>query len=358
MRNNTNTILTTILGILVAAAVVGGIYYATTYKGGSPLPGIGPNTGQPSAPTASTRAAESISQSTALLNGTVNPYGAQTSFWYEYGTSETLGHRTSAQLLGAGYTDFSAPAVVIGLSPNTTYFYRIGAQNQYGVANGSIMSFTTTTSPPPVSGVPPMSQTAAANNVTETGATLTGVVNPKTYQTYFWFEYGKTTSFGNVTSVESAGAGGSDTGVSAQLSGLDPNTTYYYRLNAQNVWGTVNGSIFSFTTTLTPPQGNAPGVDTDIAGFVGRTSAVLNAKIRPMGFATTYWFEYGKAPLPGAFDLNSTTPAKSAGSGSGTVAASTSLSGLATSTTYYYRAVAENQNGKNFGAILNFTTGK
>ncbi len=350
-----------LLGVLVAAVVViGAIYYFVSYKPGGPsLPLIS----QPAAPTANTSQPSAVYQSAAVLNGSVNPNGAQTSFWYEYGRDETLGGKTAPQLLGAGYTELSAPSVIAGLAANTTYYYRITAQNQYGTNSGAIVSFTTTTTASPAqAGIPPVIQAGAAANITETGATLNGAVNSKGYQTYYWFEYGKAPSLGNVTSVVSAGSGSDTLTVTAGLSGLESNTTYYYRLNAENVWGVVNSPIFSFTTAVSspppPPQGQAPSADTDLAAFVRRTTATLRGFVNPNGTATMYWFEYGQSPLPGSFELNNATPHTSAGSGTGRVVVTTPLSGLASSTTYYYRVVAENQYGKNFGAILNFTTTK
>lgn len=356
--------------LLVAAALIGGIYYLATQKAEQPSPaqtGTPPLSTKPTPvsaePVSKTNSATTISRSTALLNGEVNPNGAQTSFWYEYGLNETLGSKTGFQLLGSGYVTLSAPAVITGLQPNTTYYFRIGAQNQHGAAYGSITSFTTlaaTTSVPPKIGIAPAAQTNGVTNLSETGATINGRINPNGYQTYYWFEYGKAPALGSVTSVASAGSGSSNVAVSAPLSNLESNTTYYYRLNAQNVWGTVNGAIFAFTTSMSPPppppQGKSPSVETDLAGFITKNGATLNGKVNPQGSATTYWFEYGRATLPGAFTLDSKTAVKSVGAGTLSVSTPIVVSGLRADTTYYYRVVAENQYGKNFGAILSFTT--
>ncbi len=353
--------------LLVAAALIGGIYYLATQKAEQPSPtstGTPPASTKPTPvsgePVAKTNPASTISQSTALLNGEVNPNGAQTSFWYEYGLNETLGSRTVIQLLGSGYVTLSAPAVVTGLQPSTTYYFRVGAQNRNGVSYGNILTFNTTTSVAPKIGNPPTTQTTSATNIAETRAVINGVINPRGYQTYYWFEYGKAPSLGNVTSVISAGSGTGNVGVSAPLSNLESNTTYYYRLNAQNVWGTVNGTILAFTTSMSPPppapQGKSPSIETDIAGFVTKNGATLNGKVNPQGSQTTYWFEYGKASLPGSFTLDSKTSVKSVGAGTLSVSTPIAVSGLDINSTYYYRVVAENQYGKSFGAILSFTT--
>lgn len=78
--------------------------------------------------------------------------------------------------------------------------------------------------------------------------TLTGEVNPEGVATTYWFEYGKTEGLGSSTAVASAGSGTSNVPVSVPVRGLDPNTTYYYRLKSTNSKGTKTGSIKSTRT--------------------------------------------------------------------------------------------------------------
>ena len=83
-----------------------------------------------------------ITQSSATLWAIVDANGAPASFWFEYGTSYALGQRTDAQFSpNTNRTGMSAD--VGGLSANTTYYYRISAQNQFGIANGDVEKFTT-----------------------------------------------------------------------------------------------------------------------------------------------------------------------------------------------------------------------
>src|SRR3712207_6114717 len=83
----------------------------------------------------------------------------------------------------------------------------------------------------------PGATTTAATNVTFQTATLNGVVNPNKEDTTYYFEYGTTTAYGTKTpsAVEGGNAGKS---VSANITGLTPNTTYHYRLVATNPSGT------------------------------------------------------------------------------------------------------------------------
>ena len=83
-----------------------------------------------------------IAQSSATLWAIVDANGAPASFWFEYGTSYALGQRTDAQF-SPNTNRAGMSADVGGLSANTTYYYRISAQNQFGIANGDVEKFTT-----------------------------------------------------------------------------------------------------------------------------------------------------------------------------------------------------------------------
>jgi hypothetical protein len=100
--------------------------------------------------------------------------------------------------------------------------------------------------PPPQN--PPAVTTTAASNVTTSGATLNGTVNPNGADASYHFQYGTSTSYGSVTTTGDAGSGSSAVNESASISGLQSSTTYHYRLVASNSGGTTNGSDQTFTT--------------------------------------------------------------------------------------------------------------
>lgn len=93
-------------------------------------------------------------------------------------------------------------------------------------------------------GNPPSATTGMATNVTADSATLNGVVNPNGSLTTYYFEWGPTTAYGNMTpsTPASAGSGINNVAVSVNLSSLNPNTLYHYRLVATNSAGTGYGS--------------------------------------------------------------------------------------------------------------------
>jgi len=97
---------------------------------------------------------------------------------------------------------------------------------------------------------PPTATTDPATNINGNSTTLNATVNPNGSTTTVYFEWGTTTSYGNITPIQPIGSGTSPISVSANLTGLSPNTTYHYRIVATNVVGTTTyGSDMSFTTT-------------------------------------------------------------------------------------------------------------
>ncbi len=83
---------------------------------------------------------------------------------------------------------------------------------------------------------------------TTTTALLTGEVTPGGSDTVYHFVYGTSSAFGRSTPNSDAGSGADPIQVSAQLTGLRPDTTYVYALVASNAYGSANGITESFTT--------------------------------------------------------------------------------------------------------------
>jgi hypothetical protein len=95
---------------------------------------------------------------------------------------------------------------------------------------------------------PPEITTGSAGSVGSSSATLNGTVKPNASSTSYYFEYGTTTTYGSVTPMTDAGSGASDVPVSAVISGLDPESTYHFRIVATNSFGTSFGLDSSFDT--------------------------------------------------------------------------------------------------------------
>ena len=109
-----------------------------------------------------------------------------------------------------------------------------------------------------LAGAPVKPNTLPASNITNTAATLNGHVFPdQSVTTYYYFQYGLTTSYGSQTTTEGP-VNGTDKDVSTNVTGLAPNTTYHYRVAATNTDGTSFGEDVTFTTPATagPPVQN------------------------------------------------------------------------------------------------------
>ena len=87
----------------------------------------------------------------------------------------------------------------------------------------------------------PRVATEPATNVTLTGATLRGSVDPVGFPATYYFEWGPTTAYGNrIPAADAAlGAAAGAQAVSQDLQGLVPGATVHYRLRAANLFGTV-----------------------------------------------------------------------------------------------------------------------
>ena len=97
----------------------------------------------PLPPETSTSAASEIQQTQAKLNGTVNPKGISTHYYFEYGKTTGYGSSTSSSVAGSGLSPVGEGATVTGLEPGTVYHYRLVATNEGGTVYGSDQSFTT-----------------------------------------------------------------------------------------------------------------------------------------------------------------------------------------------------------------------
>jgi hypothetical protein len=98
-------------------------------------------------PLATTGGAANLTPSSALVNGTVNPRGAATTYFFRYGTTRSYGAQTPTRSAGAGTSGRRIAEGLAGLAPATTYHYRLVARNAEGVTRGVDRTFKTRRQP-------------------------------------------------------------------------------------------------------------------------------------------------------------------------------------------------------------------
>jgi hypothetical protein len=288
--------------------------------------------------------ATDVQPRSATLSGTVNPDGVAARYYFEYGTSPSLGSFSPSLPggdAGAGAEPEEVSRALSPLIPNTTYYYRLVAANKDGHTPGALSEFHTPPGPPLVS-------TGSVTSVSPLDATVAGTVNAGSLQTTYRYEYGPTTAYGHTTPTSSAGAEDNDVVSYATLSDLSAGTLYHYRLVAVNDVGTSYGE----DSTLTTPAAAGPTVATGAVSDVGIATATISATIDTQGLPTNYGFQLGAA----AGSYGATTGSANVGPGLGEVAVSLALQNLQPGTTYHYRVIAENLYGTSTGADQAFTT--
>jgi hypothetical protein len=93
-------------------------------------------------PVVMTNPATNVTNSSAILNGTVYPHGLSTTVHFQYGRTTSYGSVTPNQTK-TGNTYQAVSANITGLAASATYHFRIVATNSSGTRYGSDRTFTT-----------------------------------------------------------------------------------------------------------------------------------------------------------------------------------------------------------------------
>jgi DNA-binding beta-propeller fold protein YncE len=197
--------------------------------------------------------------------------------------------------------------------------------------------------------VVPDATTGAASNLTETSATISGVVNPDGLPvTSCVFEYGPSESYGQSEPCSpSPGGGAEPETVTAQLKDLTPLAMYHYRLKASNA----NGPNVGQDRTFVAPE--PVTLSEEAVSDVSSESALFSVQVDPGGADTTYQFEYGPSE---SYGESVPVPAGDLGSGTSSEPVSIRVEGLLGQTVYHVRVVAINLFGAVYGRDETFTT--
>ena len=89
-------------------------------------------------PVATSKAAEGITATTAVLKGVINPYGLLTSAWFEWGTNINYRATNIVQIItGSGTNEVTVTNQLTGLTSAKTYHFRLAANTIVGIVYGA-----------------------------------------------------------------------------------------------------------------------------------------------------------------------------------------------------------------------------
>ncbi|MBI5808820.1 MAG: fibronectin type III domain-containing protein [Ignavibacteriales bacterium] len=210
---------------------------------------------------------------------------------------------------------------VTGLTANTNYYYRVRANNTAGTSvNSNVINVTTLPNPPAA----PIS--TAATNISQTGFTANW--ESSLTATKYYLDVATDNAFTSfVSGYENKDVGNN---LTADVSGLNPNTNYYYRVRSENSGGVSgNSNIISLTTlpsSLDAPVATAATSITQTS-FTANWNAVAGANKYFLDVSTVNDFSSYITGYENKDVGNLTTE---------------NLTGLNANTIYYYRVRANN----------------
>jgi hypothetical protein len=249
-------------------------------------------------------------------------------------------------------------AQVEDLTPSTAYRWRAVATNVEGTTSGASETFTSGAAGPPTV------ESQALGALTATTAELKATVNPhfaevNAANSHFFgikdcrFEYTTDPSFHDgiqatlCQTPSNLGKLGAGVPTKSTVTGLSPNTKYYWRIYAANAEGFVEGVVQNFTSNF-----EAATVATKPVGALGETSAELRGEVDNHGTPLGSTCEF---QLTLAADTSYASPVQTLPcspnpvTGTGASAVSASATGLAPNTSYIYRVRAKNQGNEQAG---------
>ena len=193
----------------------------------------------------------------------------------------------------------------------------------------------------------PVISNVYADEITSTSAVLHATVYGNGNKTYAVFRYGTTTSYGQTSETFTIIAHQTKV-ISAEITDLNPNTTYHFMVRAVNLAGeyTESDDYIFYTSS------NGPTIVTLPAQNVTTNSATLRATLNPNGVQTAWGFLFGTTTDYG----EQLTGGWAYGSYDRTV--EYEVTDLLPNTTYHYCAIAI-QSGSGayvFGSDKHFTT--
>ncbi len=198
--------------------------------------------------------AEPIGTTTATLNGVLNPKatipGEAGTYEFLWRSAMTCEGGESSVGSSAGGVAEAVKAELTGLLPGSTYTFCLRARNEVGAeALSAPVKFTTLAIEPVI-----VAESESATEVTATSAKLHAEIDPGAEETIYRFEYGTSSAYGQSTPELTPIGSDNESPATAAIQGLQPGTTYHYRVvatNSQSPTGGTDGPDQTFTTQTT-----------------------------------------------------------------------------------------------------------
>jgi hypothetical protein len=332
----------------------------------------------PQPPIVNTGLPSFVTQTSARLHGSVNPYGYATAAWFEWGTSTSYGNSTTPQSVGSGQSFVSHSAQLSDLTPGVTYHFRSAGQNTGGTTYGNDQMFTTI--------LDTVSRTVIPIHVTDNYTDLITVwvgvhpeatfcIDPSLGEEYLPPPPPSATFDVRLVNPRAGDPQCFDQGTHVDLRPfIDSPQVDTFRIRLQGdynlgftlFWPNLDSfftepvrlldpygglavnvdmkaeTTYTLTTATyvyipflhvvvgTPTAPPRPAVLTNSPSNIQYNVAQVAGLTNPNGFETTVWFEWGTSP-----NYGNVTSAQSVGSGSSTIPIDQPLVGLSPSTVYW-----------------------
>jgi hypothetical protein len=258
---------------------------------GSPLP----------SPTVAFDPITAKTDTTATFSASIDPKGGIVGCKFQYSTDQDTWVDLPAPAcdtltIGGGAQAISANAT--GLIPNTPYFVRLQTSRPL-VPNSTVTTPATAFN---TDAVPPVVTDVGAIEINDTSVRVVGTIDPRHSATDYVVEYGTSPALGSSTAPLAIGDGATPLIVSQVVGGLDPNTTYYFKLVATNLTGPTASTVHTVHTRATPlpdpenrhwemvspPDKNYTGADNRV--YYEATAANVSPDGNAVSFCTTALF--------------------------------------------------------------------
>ena len=249
-----------------------------------------------------------------------------------------------------GNTIFSSS--LTGFAPSTTYYIRAYATNEQGTSYSETFTFKTAEAKAPTLSV--VTEKESSDFAVTVEATVTDAGTTAISKAGFCWSATKEVptvddSVNDLTSQLTS----ENATLSAALTDLTPNTTYYIRAYATNEQGTSYSEVFTFTTTEAKAPTFSAITEKESSDFAVTVEAtVTDAGTTAISKAGFCWSATKEVPTvdDSVNDLTSQLTSENA-------TLSAALTDLTPSTTYYIRAYATNEQGTSYSEVFTFKTG-